>query len=113
MRRGQFGLTSDLSAPLVRRSELAIEMQPVDPVSFTGFRDEFVGTSPRDALESLGRQQMCDAGVDTLCVARADDGRPIYAQWCITPSAQSALARLCPGYYPPLREGEVLLEGAY
>jgi hypothetical protein len=107
------GLTSDLSAPLVKRSELPIEMRPVDPASFRGFRDEFGRASPRDALEAFGRQQMCDAGVETLYVAIAGDGRPIYAQWCITPSARAALARLCPGYYPPLRDGEVLLEGAY
>jgi hypothetical protein len=107
------GLTSDLSAPLVKRSKLAIEMHPVDPASFTGFRDEVGEASPRDALEAFSRQQMCDAGVETLYVAIAGDGRPIYAQWCITPSAQAALARLCPGRYPPLHDGEVLLEGAY
>jgi hypothetical protein len=107
------GLTSDLSAPPVRRSRLPIEMHPASPATFTGFQDEFIKASPRDALEALGRQQMCDARVETLYVARAGDGRPVYAQWCVTPSVQPTLARLCPGYYPPLRDGEVLLEGAY
>jgi hypothetical protein len=111
--RVHVGLTSDLSGPVVTRGELPIQMRPVDAGAFTGFRDELGKTSGRDALESLGRQRMCDAGVETLYVTVAGDGRPVYAQWCINASGQAVLARLCPNDFPPARDGQVLLEGAY
>ena len=56
---------------------------------------------------------MCTSDVQTLYVADADDGRPVYAQWLVRRPDQSRLQAETPDAHDALAEGEILLEGAY
>ncbi len=85
--------------------------EPVE--SFSGFEEELRRSGGRDSVELLLRIQSCESDVTTLYVARAEDGRPAYAQWLIRPQEQERLRAHAPSSYGPLREDEVLLEGAY
>jgi RimJ/RimL family protein N-acetyltransferase len=108
------GLRCDLQQlPDVRPAKLAVTMEPEPLETFEGFTTELNRSSGRDSLELLLRIKSCEDGVTTLYVARADGGRPAYAQWLIRPSEQDRLHAHSPGSYDQLRADEVLLEGAY
>ena len=100
-------------SPAPRPAGIPVTMTPRDARSFTGFHDERATVSGGDALEVLSRMRMCEAGVEGLHVAEAEDGRPIYAQWLIGPEEQAELHALTNGLFPQLADGEGLLEGAY
>jgi RimJ/RimL family protein N-acetyltransferase len=113
-RKTFLGLRCDLTRlPEVRPARLALTMQPEPLASFSGFEEELRRSSGRDSVELLLRIQSCESGVSTLYVARAEDGRPAYAQWLIRPQEQERLHAHAPGSYAPLGGDEVLLEGAY
>jgi hypothetical protein len=61
----------------------------------------------------LHRQRLHEAGVQTLHVGWSADCEPAYLQWLITVEDRHALDALESGFWPPLRQGEVLLEFAY
>jgi hypothetical protein len=84
----------------VRPALIAVSMEPCDPTSFSGF----------DEIELV---RLCAAAVQTLYVAFADSGEPIYAQWLVRSDEQEALHRATHGLFPQLGEGEALVEGAY
>ena len=54
----------------------------------------------------------CEDGVRSLFVAEVD-GQAAYCQWLVRAADQAAIQRHSPHTYAPLRDGEVLLEGAY
>jgi RimJ/RimL family protein N-acetyltransferase len=108
------GLRCDLDRlPEVRPARVAVTMEPAALESFEGFEDELARSSGRDSLELLLRIKSCADGVAMLYVARADEGRPAYAQWLIRPGDQDRLHAHSPGSYDRLEADEVLLEGAY
>jgi RimJ/RimL family protein N-acetyltransferase len=88
-------------------------MQPTESTAFAGFAPELGRVAARDALELAQREHFCRAGVSTLYVAVSDAGEPIYAQWLIRMSEQDALHHATKGLFPPLGEGEALVEAAY
>jgi len=109
-----FGLRADLTRiPEVRPAAFPIAMAPTDPTTFGGFRDELGRVSGDDYVQVLLRTMTCEAGIETLYVASADDGEPAYAQWLTRAADQAAVHEHSPGRYPVLRDDEVLLEGAY
>jgi RimJ/RimL family protein N-acetyltransferase len=113
-RKTFIGLRCDLtSLPEVRPARLALTMRPEPLASFSGFEEELRRSGGRDRLELLLRTLSCESGVTTLYVARAEDGRPAYAQWLIRPQEQERLHAHAPSSYGPLGDDEVLLEGAY
>lgn len=112
--RTWLGLRCDLSnLPPVRPASVPVAMQPLPCPGFDGFAREAEQVSGEDALEMAQRVRMCAEGVTTLYVARAHDGRPIYAQWLISAAEQRPLHRYAPGLFPPLEADEALVEGAY
>lgn len=113
-RKTFLGLRSDLTRlPDVRPARLTVTMQPEPVDSFSGFEEELRRSGGWDRVELLLRTQSCKSGVTTLYVARADDGRPAYAQWLVRPREQERLHAHAPHSYDLLRDDEVLLEGAY
>lgn len=113
-RKTFLGLRCDLTRlPDVRPARLTLTMEPEPLASFTGFEEELRRSGGRDSVELLLRIQSCESGVSTLYVARAEDGRPAYAQWLIRPHEQERLHAHAPGSYARLGDDEVLLEGAY
>ena len=95
----------------MRPARIAVRMEPRDPRSFGGFKDELDRASAGIGLAQ--RQSLCDAGVQTLYVAVDGSGEPIYAQWLVRSDEQEALHRATRGLFPTLGEGEALVEGAY
>lgn len=87
-------------------------MEAVESLVFRGFDEELERSSPENYLKVLLRTWYCRAGVEQLYVA-SSDGMPVYAQWLLTPAGQQRIPSYLPGRYPPLRENEMLLEGAY
>lgn len=107
------GLRCDLqSLPERRRAKIEVIMQAASTQTFRGFCDELGRVSGPDAYQVMLRIHSCEAQIQTLYVAMADE-RPIYAQWLITATEQAALLAHSPGSYQPLLADEVLLEGAY
>jgi GNAT superfamily N-acetyltransferase len=109
-----FGLRCDLTEPLPepRPAKIEITMEPAESLVFRGFDDELARSSPENYLKVLLRTWYCRAGVEQLYVAWSD-GVPVYAQWLLTPAGQQRIPSYLPGRFPPLRENEMLLEGAY
>lgn len=96
-----------------RPATVTVTMEPVDSRDFRGFATESTVTTGVDSLEARLRERMCREGVQQLYVARAEDGRPMYAQWCIHAGDRHLLDRLGSGYFRAQTDDEVLLEGAY
>jgi hypothetical protein len=109
-----FELRCDLQheLPGVVPAKLPIEMQPVDPRTFTGFSEELARVDADNYLKVLLRTWYCSAGVETLYVG-FDGDQPAYAQWLATPEGQRRIPRVLPGRFPALNPDELLLEGAY
>lgn len=107
-----FGLRADLDElPEVRPARVPVRMEPRDPGTFSGFKDELARVSGGVGLAQ--RQSLCSAQVRTLYVAVDDSGEPIYAQWLVRSHDQEALHRATHGLFPELGDGEALVEGAY
>jgi hypothetical protein len=110
-----FGLMVDLDNPLpkARAARIPVVMQVQSPESFTGFQQELARVSGSNSTEASGRQEFCDAGVESLYVSLDESGEPIYAQWLVREDDQESLHRIKKGLFPQLGAGEALLEGAY
>jgi hypothetical protein len=107
------GLRCDLrNLPDIRSAKIALTMKPYPAGEFQGFTDELPRSHGDDYVELMLRVGLCEAGVQTLYVAESD-GRPAYAQWLIRQSDEDVIRSHSPGRYDRLRNGEVLLEGAY
>ena len=109
-----FGLRADLTRiPDVRPAAFPIAMQTTDAQTFRGFREELDRVDGDDYVQVLLRTMTCEAGIETLYVAKDDQGRPAYAQWLTRARDQAAVHEHSPGRYSEMRDDEVLLEGAY
>jgi hypothetical protein len=107
------GLSCELDAlPDVRPAAFELRMVPTPLSEFRGFEQELDSARGRDYVELLLREQLREAGVETLFVG-AVDGAPAYVQWLVRPSDQERIHLHSPGRYSKLAEDEVLLEGAY
>lgn len=106
------GLRCDLAAlPPRREAKIPLQMVPADSAAEAGLLDE-VRANPANG-EAIGRVELCNAGVRQLYVARNEKGEACYCQWLIRPADHHLIEAHSPGLYPPLRPGQVLLEGAY
>lgn len=106
------GLVVDLERTPPAVSEPGIAMVARDSRRFRGFHDALGGAGPDEAPDLIARIRLCGVGVRTLYAAEAPDGSPLYAQWLVS-SGEQAAARTALRGFPPLGEGESLVEGAY
>ena len=113
-RRVYLGLRCELAElPEPRRAKVPLEMTARDASAFDGFTDELRSATGNDYVQVLLRTWMCTSDVQTLYVADADDGRPVYAQWLVRRPDQWRLQAETPDAHDALADDEVLLEGAY
>lgn len=109
----EFGLRCDLQhLPAVRPASVALTLERCD-ASFQGFEAELKRATGADYGRALRRQRLHERGVTTLHAALDSDRTPVYVQWLVTPSEKPVLDVRDPGYWPPLKTDEVLLEFAY
>jgi hypothetical protein len=109
----EVGLRCDLGRlPPHKEAKIPVRMEPcLGP--FRGFSQELGRTTGTDYGRMLHRQRLLEAGVQTLHVAWSADREPAYVQWLITVEDRPALDAFDSGFWPSLRQGEVLLEFAY
>lgn len=108
------GLRAPLDAlPDPKPAAIPVTMVATDTARFAGFEEELRRSGEDDSLEVLGRARFCRGGVTTMYVASDEQGAPIYAQWLVTSADQDRLHAVTGGLFPPLHDGEVLVEGAY
>ncbi len=106
------GLRCDLAnLPPRREAKIPLLMKPAQSATEAGLLAEF--EADRSNEEAANRVALCDAGVTQLYVARDESDSACYAQWLIHPSEHHRIEAHNPGLYPPLKENQVLLEGAY
>lgn len=109
----EFGLRCNLEQlPAPRPASIPLTLERCDD-PFGGFEAELERATGADYGRTLRRKRLHEQGVRTLHVALTSDRTPVYVQWLVTPSEKHALDECHPGYWPPLKEDEVLLEFAY
>src|SRR4051812_39172609 len=107
-----FGLRCDLlRRPAVKPASIPLTLKPCG-AEFHGFDAELAATTGRDHGRVLRRKRLHEAGVRTLHAAFSPEGDPVFVQWLITPSDQTALSANASEYWPPLKDGEVMVEFA-
>jgi RimJ/RimL family protein N-acetyltransferase len=67
----------------------------------------------RERHDRTMRLQMMDAEVQTCFVAEDQAGNPCFVQWLVFADQNEKLQEVFAGWYPPLEEGEAMIEFAY
>ncbi len=96
-----------------RAAALPLVMMARDSGTFEALEGELSRATGANYLEVLSRVWLCEAGVRELYVADGEDGQPAYCQWLVRRGEERLLHEHAPGRFPVLRDGEVLVEGAY
>jgi len=109
------GLHHDLAVPFpALTSQVSLSLRPLregDAASLLQL--DRTAPSAADFHTRLSRNRLMEAAIPTCYVATTTDGDPCYLQWLIGPQDFSALQDFTNEWYPPLQEGDLLLEGAY
>ncbi len=109
----EFGLRCNLERlPELRPAKIPLTIERSD-APFRGFDAELERTTGADYGRALRRKRLYERGVATLHVTLNSDRTPVYVQWLVTPPEKHVLDKSDPGYWPPLKDDEVLLEFAY
>lgn len=109
----EFGLRCNLEQlPVLRPASIPLTLERQDG-PFGGFEAELERTTGADFGRTLRRKRLHEQGVRTLHVALNSDRAPVYVQWLVTPPDKHMLDKCDPGFWPPLKDHEVLLEFAY
>lgn len=109
----EFGLRCNLEQlPEPRPAKVPLTLERCEG-PFEGFNAELERTTGADYGRALRRKRLHEKGVRTLHVTSNADRTPVYVQWLITPPDKRLLDQHDPGYWPPLKDDEVLLEFAY
>ncbi len=111
-----YGFRRDLHRPFkARPASIPIELRLFEKRDIELLA---LGRAPRDSrkalLDRLTRTKTIEAGIPSLIyVAAAADGSPCFLQCVILPARNGRLNAYYKGYFPPLAQDEVLLEGAF
>lgn len=109
----EFGLRCNLEQlPAPRPASIRLKLEPCDG-PFGGFEAELERSTGADYGRALRRKRLHEKGVRTLHVTSNADRTPVYVQWLITPPDKHELDEHDPGFWPPLKDDEVLVEFAY
>lgn len=91
-------------------AKIPIEMQPVEPAKFTGFEEELSRVPRSEIPDLLSREKLRRRSVQGLYTAFSDSGDPIFSQWLMRAGQANIPESILRA---PLRDDEVLIEGAY
>jgi RimJ/RimL family protein N-acetyltransferase len=67
----------------------------------------------REQHDRIRRHRMLESGIQTCYVGAGPDGVPCFVQWLILPDQNSRLREVFGGWYPPLLDGEAMVECVY
>lgn len=110
-----YGFRRDLAAPVEPPgASMPIRLRIFEKNDIEGLFDfKQAGTTPKAIMDRLRRLVFIDAGIPSCYVGIAPDGSPCYIQWLITPQANERVQSYFKGYFPPLADNEVMLEGVF
>lgn len=91
-------------------ARIPVDMQPVDLAEFSGFREELERVSGPEADDLLSREKTRARGIEGLYTSFSPSGEPVFSQWLMRPQQDRISAGILQA---PLRDDEVLIEGAY
>lgn len=107
-----FGLQRDLNNEFLAPSaKIGIQVRPLrteDVAELLNTDDSSI--NPRIIAN---QKSMVNANIPTCYVAVTDDDKPCYMQWLIGNDDNQKIESHFKGVFPPLKESEALLEGAY
>lgn len=107
------GLAYDPREPLRRRVLRApLTMRPLEPGDLPAFTQLEPGLAPEDALVRVNARHLLESPLEGCYVGVTDDG-PAYLQYLITSEQDGVAREVFGGLFPPLGEGEGLLEFAF
>uniref|UniRef100_Q07KU7 GCN5-related N-acetyltransferase n=1 Tax=Rhodopseudomonas palustris (strain BisA53) TaxID=316055 RepID=Q07KU7_RHOP5 len=109
-----FGMRRDLATPFEPpQARIPIEIRQLRAEDIPVLFEEKVPV--REAADMITRRRHLAAGIPQCYVAiDARNGTPCAFQWLMGPEQNAAIAELFgPGWFPPLRSDEALLENAY
>ncbi len=109
------GLGRDLARPFPAPAALVpIQVRPIPPPDVPLLLDTAEpGIASAERRDRTTRLHLLDAGFSTCYVATTADDQACYIQWLISPAENARLRKSFDGLFPPLADGEMLLEGAY
>jgi GNAT superfamily N-acetyltransferase len=108
------GLRRDLAVPFVAPdARIPLTVRRLDEGDAAVLRNLHAeGLTSAARLEMAQREPYFERFPDPY-VAVGPDGEACYVQWLLAPQQNAAIRELRHGYFPPLRDGEALLEGAF
>ncbi len=71
------------------------------------------GLSGEGRYQRLARRRLVEQEIPTCYVAATEDGTPCYMEWLVGPDENDRIQAVWGGFFPVLRPGEALLEGAF
>ena len=95
-----------------RRKDLLVRR--ARPSDLAGILDVGEGSlARRERRDRIMRLRMAEAEIQTCFVAEDQTGSPCFIQWLVLPDQNERLLEVFGGWYPPLDEGEAMIEFAY
>ena len=109
------GLRLDpLSLPQSHQGELLVRVREAQGADIARLLDlRGPDLDRRERHERSMRLRMREAGIRTCYIAEDQQGEPCFVQWLIPADQSDRLQEVFGGWYPPLNEGEAMLEFAY
>jgi GNAT superfamily N-acetyltransferase len=99
--------------PALRMPRIPVEVRPIRPGEIPAFTDLPGAGAPRTlALTRANARYLLESGLQTCYVGLIDD-EPAYMQFLITADQNERLSEVFDGRFPPLADGEALLEFAF
>lgn len=97
----------------LRIPRIPVEVRPIRPREIPAFTElPGAGGSRTESLTRANARYLLESGLQTCYVGLIDD-EPAYMQFLITADQNERLSKLFDGRFPPLAEGEALLEFAF
>jgi len=99
--------------PTLRVPRIPVDVRPIRPQEIPAFIElPDAGASRALALTRANARYLLESGLQTCYVGLIDD-EPAYMQFLITADQNERLSKLFDGGFPPLADGEALLEFAF
>ncbi len=110
-----YGLIRNLSEPLrTPRAKIPITVRPLREMDIPIiFERPVSGIKAEDIFERKRRMRLLKANIGTCYVAVTQEDVPCYVQWRLTSDQNEIVRAFFGGWYPPMKEDEMILEYAF
>ena len=110
-----YGLVRDLREPFQTPSpKIPITVRPLREKDIPIiFKRPVSGIKSEDFVERKRRMHLLKTNIGTCYVALTQEDRPCYVQWRLTSDQNEMIRAFFGGWYPPIKEDEMILEYAF